>query len=125
MANVLILYYSSYGHIETMAGAIAEGARSGGAEVHVKRVPELTPRDVAEKSHFKLDQTAPVGADVRLSQFEDVCRLQSEPVGTFGKRRRASVSPAVGWLTQRSACWLNSRPAPTCRRLRRSRSRRW
>ena len=60
MAKVLVLYYSSYGHIETMASAIAEGARSAGAEVSVKRVPELVPREVAEQSHFKLDQAAPV-----------------------------------------------------------------
>ena len=50
MAKVLVLYYSSYGHIETMAGAIAEGARSAGAEVHVKRVPELMAREAAEKA---------------------------------------------------------------------------
>ena len=60
MAKVLILYYSAYGHIETMAHAVAEGVRAGGASVDIKRVPELVPEDVAKKSHYKLDQPAPV-----------------------------------------------------------------
>ena len=60
MTKILVLYYSSYGHIETMAGAVAEGARSTGALVDVKRVPELVPEEVAKSSNFKLDQAAPV-----------------------------------------------------------------
>lgn len=63
MTKVLVLYYSSYGHIETMAGAIAEGARSEGAAVDIKRVPETAPEDVAAAAHFKTDQPAPI-ADV-------------------------------------------------------------
>ena len=62
MAKVLVLYYSSFGHIETMAQAIAEGARSAGATVDVKRVPETLPADVAKASHFKLEQLYPVRA---------------------------------------------------------------
>ena len=60
MAKVLVLYYSSFGHIETMAHAVAEGARSAGATVDVKRVPENVPQDIAKAMHFKLDQP---GAD--------------------------------------------------------------
>jgi len=60
MTKVLVLYYSSYGHIEKLAEAIAEGARSTGAQVDVKRVPETVPEAVAKSSHFKLDQAAPV-----------------------------------------------------------------
>jgi NAD(P)H dehydrogenase (quinone) len=60
MARVLVLYYSSYGHIETMANAVAEGARSAGATVDIKRVPETVPADVAKASYFKLDQKAPI-----------------------------------------------------------------
>jgi NAD(P)H dehydrogenase (quinone) len=60
MTKVLVLYYSSYGHIEKMAESVAEGAREGGAEVTVKRVPELMPEDVAKQMHFKLDQAAPI-----------------------------------------------------------------
>lgn len=52
MTRVLVLYYSSYGHIETMAGAVAEGARSTGAEVTIKRVPETVPIEVADKAHL-------------------------------------------------------------------------
>ena len=58
MTKVLVLYYSAYGHIEQMAYAAAEGAKSAGAEVDVKRVPELVPADVAKSSGFKLDQKA-------------------------------------------------------------------
>lgn len=56
MTKVLVLYYSSYGHIETMAYAVAEGVKSTGAEAVVKRVPELVPEEVAKSSHFKMDQ---------------------------------------------------------------------
>ena len=63
MPKILVLYYSMYGHIETMAGAIAEGAKSvEGAEVIVKRVPETMPPDVAAKAGAKLDQAAPVAS---------------------------------------------------------------
>lgn len=72
MAKVLVLYYSSYGHIETMAGAVAEGARAAGAEVHVKRVPELVLREVAEKSHFKVDQAAPLATVDELPDYDAI-----------------------------------------------------
>lgn len=60
MAKVLVLYYSTYGHVETMANAVAEGARAAGATVDVKRVPETVPEQVAKGAHFKLDQDAPL-----------------------------------------------------------------
>jgi NAD(P)H dehydrogenase (quinone) len=72
MAKVLVLYYSSYGHIETMAGAIAEGARSARASVDIKRVPELVPADVAQKSHFKTDQAAPVASVDDLANYDAI-----------------------------------------------------
>jgi len=72
MAKVLVLYYSSYGHIETMAGAIAEGARSAGASVDIKRVPELVPVEVAQKSHFKMDQAAPVAEVAELADYDAI-----------------------------------------------------
>jgi len=72
MAKVLVLYYSSYGHIETMAGAIAEGARSAGASVDIKRVPELVPEEVAQKSHFKTDQAAPVAEVADLAHYDAI-----------------------------------------------------
>ena len=69
MAKVLVLYYSSYGHIETMADAVAEGARKGGAEVDIRRVPELVSDEVARASHYKLDQTAPVATAAELAAY--------------------------------------------------------
>ena len=72
MAKVLVLYYSSYGHIETMAQAVAEGARSTGAQVDVKRVPELVPEAVAKAAHFKLDQPAPVASVDELPNYDAI-----------------------------------------------------
>ena len=69
MAKVLVLYYSSYGHIETMAYALAEGARAAGATVDVKRVPENVPRDIATAMHFKLDQSAPIATPDGAAQL--------------------------------------------------------
>lgn len=65
MTKVLVLYYSSYGHIEQMADAVAEGARAGGAEVDVRRVAETAPAAVVAAAHFKTDSAHPVmeGAD--------------------------------------------------------------
>jgi NAD(P)H dehydrogenase (quinone) len=72
MAKVLVLYYSAYGHMEAMANAVAEGARAAGAEVDVKRVPELVPEEVAKASHFKLDQSAPVAAVAELAHYDAI-----------------------------------------------------
>ena len=72
MAKVLVLYYSSYGHIETMAQAVAEGAREAGAEVAIRRVPELVPAEVAAKSHFKTDQAAPVATVDELAEYDAI-----------------------------------------------------
>jgi NAD(P)H dehydrogenase (quinone) len=72
MTKILVLYYSSYGHIETMAGAVAEGARSVGAEVTIKRVPELVPDEVARKSGYKVDQTAPVASVGELPEYDAI-----------------------------------------------------
>jgi NAD(P)H dehydrogenase (quinone) len=72
MSKVLVLYYSSYGHIEAMAAAVAEGARKAGAQVDIKRVPELVPDKVARDSHFKLDQAAPVAKVVDLVDYDAI-----------------------------------------------------
>jgi NAD(P)H dehydrogenase (quinone) len=72
MAKILVLYYSSYGHIETMAQAVAEGARSAGAEVVIKRVPELVPETVAKAAHFKVDQAAPVATVDELPDYDAI-----------------------------------------------------
>jgi NAD(P)H dehydrogenase (quinone) len=71
MTKILVLYYSSYGHIETMAQAIAEGAREqAGTEVVIKRVPELVPDDVCAKAGIKLDQDAPFADPGELGDYD-------------------------------------------------------
>ena len=60
MAKVLVLYYSSYGHIEKMADAVAEGARAGGAEVEIRRVAETAPDEVVKAAGFKTDTAHPL-----------------------------------------------------------------
>lgn len=72
MAKVLVLYYSSYGHIEAMAYAVAEGAREAGADVVVKRVPESVPEQVAKRSGFKLDQSAPIATVQELPEYDAI-----------------------------------------------------
>jgi NAD(P)H dehydrogenase (quinone) len=72
MTKVLVLYYSSYGHIETMAQAVAEGVREAGAEAVIKRVTELVPEEVARKSGFKLDQAAPIATVDELPDYDAI-----------------------------------------------------
>ena len=71
MAKLLVLYYSSYGHIEQMAYAQAEGAaRVAGVSAVVKQVPELVPPDLAKASGFKLDQPAPIAEPEELVNYD-------------------------------------------------------
>ncbi len=72
MAKVLVLYYSSYGHMEQMAYAAAEGIRQAGSEAIVKRVPELVPEDIARSAHFKLDQPASVATVGELPDYDAI-----------------------------------------------------
>ncbi|WP_312843556.1 NAD(P)H:quinone oxidoreductase [Diaphorobacter nitroreducens] len=72
MSKVLVLYYSTYGHLETMAQAVAEGSRSAGATVDVKRVPETVPQEIARSAHFKLDQSAPVATVAELENYDAI-----------------------------------------------------
>jgi NAD(P)H dehydrogenase (quinone) len=73
MAKILVVYYSSYGHIEQMAQAVAEGARSvAGTDVVIKRVAELVPEDVARKSGIKLDQEAPIASPNELGDYDAI-----------------------------------------------------
>lgn len=98
MAKVLVLYYSTYGHIETMAYAIAEGARSAGAQADVKRVPETVPEDVARKYGFKLDQSAPVANIAELADYDAIV------VGT-GTRFGRMSSQMAAFLDQAGGLW--------------------
>ncbi|MDB5337480.1 MAG: wrbA [Planctomycetaceae bacterium] len=73
MPKILVLYYSMHGHVETMTGAVAEGARSvEGTEVLVKRVPETIPLDMAKKARAKLDQAAPVASPTELGDYDAI-----------------------------------------------------
>lgn len=73
MTRILVLYYSMYGHIETMAGAVAEGARSvDGVEVTVKRVPETIPKEAAEQAGVKLDQAYPEASPAELADYDGI-----------------------------------------------------
>jgi NAD(P)H dehydrogenase (quinone) len=72
MAKVLVLYYSSWGHVEALANAAAAGAREAGAEVVVKRVPELVPDEVAKQFHYKLDQAAPIATPDELGDYDAI-----------------------------------------------------
>ena len=98
MSKVLVLYYSSYGHIETMAHAIAEGARETGATVDVKRVPETAPLEVAQAAHFKLDQAAPVATVAELADYDAII------VGTGTRFGRLS-SQMAAFLDQAGGLW--------------------
>ena len=72
MAKVLVLYYSSYGHIETMAKAVAEGAESAGASVDIKRVPETAPAEVVQAAHFKTEHPYPVCEVEELKNYDAI-----------------------------------------------------
>ena len=73
MSKMLVLYYSSWGHVETMAYAQAEGvARVPGMSVEVKRVPELVPAEVAKQYYYKLDQKAPIADPLELGRYEGI-----------------------------------------------------
>jgi NAD(P)H dehydrogenase (quinone) len=98
MAKVLVLYYSSYGHIEQMAQAIAEGARGEGAQVDIKRVPETVPAEVARNAHFKLDQAAPVATVADLENYDAIV------LGT-GTRYGRMSSQMAAFLDQTGGLW--------------------
>lgn len=98
MAKVLVLYYSSYGHIETMAKAVAEGAASTGAHVDIKRVPETAPLEVAQAAHFKLDQEAPVATVAELADYDAII------IGT-GTRFGRMSSQMAAFLDQAGGLW--------------------
>ena len=99
MPKILVLYHSTYGHIEKMAEAVAEGARSvEGAVVDIKRVPELVPDEVARASHYKLDQPAPVATIAELADYDAII------VGTGTRFGRIS-SQMASFLDQAGGLW--------------------
>ncbi len=100
MTRILVLYYSMYGHVETMAGAVAEGARSvEGVEVTVKRVPELMPEDVARKHGAKLDQPAPIASPKELGDYDAILFGTPTRFGNMAAQMR-------NFLDQTGSLWL-------------------
>src|SRR6202166_198848 len=98
IAKVLVLYYSSYGHIEAMATAVAEGAREAGAQVDIKRVPELVPDEVARNAHYKVDQAAPIAKVDELAAYDAII------IGTGTRFGRVS-SQMANFLDQAGGLW--------------------
>jgi NAD(P)H dehydrogenase (quinone) len=100
MPKVLVLYYSSYGHIQEMAEAVAEGARSGLAQVDILRVPELVPEEVARKAGYRLEQ--PHG----VARVEDLPRYDAIVVGV-GTRFGRMASQMANFLDQAGGLWAS------------------
>ena len=98
MTKILVLYYSSYGHIEAMAQAIAEGARETGAQADVKRVPETAPAEIARAAGFKLDQAAPVATVAELESYDAI-------VVGVGTRFGRMASQMAAFLDQAGGLW--------------------
>jgi NAD(P)H dehydrogenase (quinone) len=99
MTKVLVLYYSSYGHLEIMANAVAEGVKVvAGTSVDVKRVPELVPAEVAKSSGFKLDQKAPIATVDELPNYDAII---------FGAPTRFGVAASQmrNFLDQTGGLW--------------------
>ena len=99
MTKVLVLYHSVYGHVETMAQAVAEGAREVGAQVDIKRVPETVPEEIARAAHFKLDQAAPI------AKIDDLADYDAIIIGT-GTRFGRIGSQMASFLDQGGGLWM-------------------
>jgi NAD(P)H dehydrogenase (quinone) len=98
MTKVLVLYYSSYGHIEAMATAVAEGARSlgGGVEATVKRVPELVPESVARKAGYKLAHGVPVASVDELPGYDAIVLGTPTRFGSMAAQMKNFLDQAGG-----------------------------
>jgi NAD(P)H dehydrogenase (quinone) len=96
VAKVLVVYYSSWGHIEKMAYAVAEGAREAGAEVTVKRVPELVPEQVAQQFHYKLDQEAPIASPSELADYDAIVFGTPTRYGTMTAQMKNFIDQTGG-----------------------------
>jgi NAD(P)H dehydrogenase (quinone) len=100
MTKVLVLYYSSYGHIEQMAQAIADGVRAAGVEAVIKRVPELVPEEIAKKSHFKLDQAAPIATVAELRDYDAIIIGVPTRFGNMAAQMKNFLDQAGGLWAQ-------------------------
>jgi NAD(P)H dehydrogenase (quinone) len=88
MTKVLVLYYSSWGHMEQMAKAAAEGVREARADVTIKRVPELVPEAVAKAAHYKLDQEAEIADPAELENYDAIIIATATRFGTMASQMK-------------------------------------
>lgn len=99
LAKVLVLYYSSYGHIEAMAQAFADGAQSAGASVDIKRVPETVPQEVAKTAQFKLEQAAPIAMIDELADYDAIAFGAPTRFGRISSQMASFLDQAGGlWM---------------------------
>ena len=99
-AKVLVLYYSSWGHMEAMAIAAAEGAKSTGAQVDLMRVPELVPEEVAKQYHYKLDQKAPIAKPDDLANYDGIIFASPTRFGQFASQMKNFFDQTGGvWMS--------------------------
>ncbi|MFC3052872.1 NAD(P)H:quinone oxidoreductase [Kordiimonas pumila] len=102
MAKILVLYYSSYGHTSLVAEAIAEGARSAGAIVDIKRVAETAPKEVAEKAGFRSNEKHPVATVDELAGYDGIVVGSPTRYGRMASQMAAFLDQ-TGGLWQRGA----------------------
>ncbi|WP_338035999.1 NAD(P)H:quinone oxidoreductase [Halorhodospira abdelmalekii] len=102
MSKILVLYYSTYGHVETLARAVAEGAQSTGAQVTVKRVPETMPEETARKAGVKLDQEAPLASPEELADYDAILFGTPTRFGNMAAQMR-------NFLDQTGSLWFNGK----------------
>jgi NAD(P)H dehydrogenase (quinone) len=101
VSKILVLYYSSYGHVETLAQAIAEGARSvAGTDVVIKRVPELMPDEVAKNAGIKLDQSAPIAEPNELVEYDAIIFGTPTRFGNMASQMRNFLDQTGGLWAQ-------------------------
>jgi len=96
MTRVLVLYYSSYGHIDTMAREVAAGAKEAGAHVELKRVPELVPEEVAKKSGYKQDFGTPVATVEELADYDAIIFGTPTRFGNMASQMKQFLDMAGG-----------------------------
>ncbi|MCG5500447.1 NAD(P)H:quinone oxidoreductase [Ectothiorhodospira lacustris] len=101
MSKVLVLYYSMYGHVETLARAVAEGARSvEGTVVDIKRVPELMSEEDARKAGARLDQSAPIAQPDELADYDAVIFGTPTRFGNMASQMRSFLDRTGGLWVQ-------------------------
>lgn len=100
MVRILVLYYSSYGHIERMAEAVAAGARDVATDIVLKRVPELVPEEVASKAGYKLNQAAPTAQPRELADYDAIIIGTPTRFGNMASQMKNFLDQAGGLWAQ-------------------------